>query len=249
MNLLEIFFEDIEAAAIIGEGAERRPLAGFYSVKGLIDMLQQLFVLQVPGSANKDILSAISIFQIGQKMITGNIPYRVPGAENGMPERMVFPESLAEQFVDLIVRRVIHHMNFLEDDTPFLLYFVRIQNGVKDDVGEEIDRQRESSGQHFGIIAAELATGECIEHPADRIDLLGDFLRISASGPLEEHVLNKVGNAALGEILMARTVFHPEAEGDGMGRGNFLRYNANTIFKDRFINHSSALFTLHSGRV
>jgi hypothetical protein len=207
-------------------------------------MLHQPFVLQISGSADKDVFSTISIFQKGQKMVTGNTSHRVLCPENGVTERMAFPESLAEQFMDLVIRRVIHHMNFLEDDTPFFLNLVRIKYGVKDDVGEEIDCQRKTFCQYLGIIAAELATGECVQHPSDRIDLLCDSLGISAFGSLEEHVLYEVGYAALGEILMARTVFHPEAEGGGMGRGNFLRYNANSVLKGRFINQSSALSPL-----
>ena len=67
---------------------------------------------------------------------------RVARAENRPAERVILPETLREDLVDQIVGRVLHHLDFLDDDLLLPLHVVGIERRVEDDVGEDVEGER-----------------------------------------------------------------------------------------------------------
>ena len=87
---------------------------------------------------------------------------------------MVLPEALREQLVDEIVGRVLDHLDLFEDDLLLALDVVRAECRIPDDVGEDVDGQRQMLVEHLDVVAGVFLRGERVELAADRIDLLRD---------------------------------------------------------------------------
>ncbi len=129
--------------------------------------------------------------QIGVERLHG-----LASAENRPAERMVLPESLREQLVDEIVRRVLDHLDLFDDDLLFALDIVDAERRIADDVGEDVDREREMLVEDLDVVARVFLGGERVELSADRIDRLRDVFGRPARRSLEEHVLDEVRDAA-----------------------------------------------------
>ena len=69
--------------------------------------------------------------------------------------------------------------------------------GLHDDVGQDVDRERQVLVEHLDVVAGVFLRGERVELAADRVDRLRDVLRRPRRRALEEHVLDEVRDAAL----------------------------------------------------
>ena len=127
---------------------------------------------------------------------------------------MVFPEALREQLVDEIVGRVLDHLDLFEDDLLLALDVVGAERRVADDVGEDVDRQRQMLVEHLDVVAGVFLRGERVELAADRVDRLRDVLGGARRGALEEHVLDEVRDAAALGGFVARAARQPDADAD-----------------------------------
>ena len=85
---------------------------------------------------------------------------------------------------------------------------------MEDDVGEDVERQRQVLVEDLDVVAGVFLGGESVELAADRIDGLGDVLGAAAGGALEQHVLHEVGDAALLGRLVPRSPGQPDADAD-----------------------------------
>ena len=85
--------------------------------------------------------------------------------------------------------------------------------GTQEDVGEEIGGERQVLVEHRHVEAGVLLRGERVHLAAHRVDGPGDLLGRPGLGPLEDQVLDEVGDAALGDGLVAAAGVHPDADG------------------------------------
>ncbi len=85
---------------------------------------------------------------------------------------------------------------------------------IGDQVGEDLDRQRQMLVEHLQVIAGVFLRREGVDLSADRIDLLGDLLGVARRRALEEHVLDEVRDAGGFRGLVTRTARQPDADGD-----------------------------------
>jgi hypothetical protein len=69
------------------------------------------------------------------------------------------------------------------------------EDRVEHQVGQHIQRNGHVLGQRLDVEADGLLAGEGVQVAADRVHLAGNVLRGAGTGALEEHVLDKVGDA------------------------------------------------------
>ena len=86
--------------------------------------------------------------------------------------------------------------------------------GLQDDVGEDVERERQVLVEHLDVVAGVFLGGEGVELAADRVDRLRDVLGRAGRGALEEHVLDEMRDAALLGGLVARAARQPDADAD-----------------------------------
>ena len=86
--------------------------------------------------------------------------------------------------------------------------------GLQDDVGEDVEGERQVLVEHLDVVARVFLRGEGVELAADRVDGLRDVLGRPRRGALEEHVLDEVGDAAALGCFVARAARQPDADAD-----------------------------------
>ena len=122
------------------------------------------------------------------------------------------PELLREHLVDEIVRRVLDHLDFFEDDALLRVDLRRRERRTHHHVAQQVDRERHVLVEHLDVVARVFLGRERVELAANRVDRLRDDLRRARVGALEQHVLDEVRDAALGIRLVARAAREPHAD-------------------------------------
>ncbi len=149
-----------------------------------------------------------------------------------MAERVVFPESLGEDFVDEIVGVVLVHLDLFEDDAALAGDFIAGEDGVEHEVGEHIEGGGHMLVEHLDVEADGFLAGEGVEVAADGVHFAGDVLRGARFGALEDHVLDEVGDAVDFGQLVARAGPNPDAHGDGADVVHFFGQNRKPVGQD-----------------
>lgn len=147
---------------------------------------------------------------------------------------MPFPEVLLEDVVDVLVRRVLHHADLLEDDGLFLVNLVAVEQGVVEDVREQIHGEREVVVGHLDVECRQLLAREGVHHAPDGVDVGGDVEGRAPGRPLEEHVLDEVGRPVDPLVLVARAAADPCADRGGADVADLLRDDPDPVRKDCF---------------
>ena len=127
---------------------------------------------------------------------------------------MVLPEALREELVDQIVGGVLDHLDLFDDDLLLALDVVGRERRVEHDVRQDVDGERQVLVEHLDVVARVLLGRKRVELPADRVDGLRDVLGAARLGALEEHVLDKVRDAAALGGLVAGPARQPDADAD-----------------------------------
>jgi hypothetical protein len=170
-------------------------------------------VLKVAGHGDHDLPGAVILFYIGQDVLVRQRLDRLPGPQDGAAKGMIGPDRVDEELMDIVVRRVLHALDFLQDDLAFLLQLRRIEPGAEEDVRQEINGLRQVFVEHFDVVRGRLLGGESVHLAAERIHLDGDVL----GGPLlrsfEEQMLDKMRNAPQLLRFVAGAHLDPYADG------------------------------------
>ena len=126
---------------------------------------------------------------------------------------MLGPELGRVQLEDQVVGRVLDPVDLLEDDVALGLEIALAQQRTADEVGEDLDRERQVRVEHVGLIAGVVAAGEGVEAAAPDLELQRELLGGAALGALEHHVLEQMGDAHLLAALVGAGRAHLEAGG------------------------------------
>ena len=135
---------------------------------------------------------------------------------------MLRPEAARENVVKLIFGIVQVHLDFFEDDLAFFFYVFGIEFGAKNEIGDDVKRDRQMLVENFGVEADLFLRGERVEHAADGIHFAGDGFGGAALGAFEDHVLHEMGQAVFFRDFAARAVADPDADRDGADVGHRL---------------------------
>jgi hypothetical protein len=115
-----------------------------------------------------------------------------------------------------IVGRVFGCPDLLHDHVLLALEFVRIECGVRENVGQHVERERHIGFQHACVVGGGLKARRGVDVAAHRLDLLGDLARATALGALERHVLQEMRDAVLVGLLVAAAGADPHAKRRGL---------------------------------
>jgi len=184
--------------------------------------LYELLMLQMTGGGNDHVAGSKTLLVEIQHRITLELLDCIFRPQDGLAQRMVFPEILGEDFVDEVVGIILIHFYFFEDDAALARDIAAIEDGMKDEIAEDIHGERKVLIEDFDIEADTFLRRESIHIAADRIDLAGDGLGGAGLGTLEHHVLDEVGDAIPFRIFVARTGLQPDANRDGTNVGHLL---------------------------
>ena len=199
---------DVRRSAVLLEAGRR------HRSERLLERFAQLRVLEVAGGGNDDVLGRIGAAEmIAQPLLRERLDALLR-AEDRPPERMPFPERLRENLVHEIVGRVLDHLDFFEDDFLLALDVDVVERGAQDDVGQDVDGDRQVLVEHLHVVARVFLGGERVELAANRIDRLRDVFGRARGRALEQHVLDEVRDAALFVRLVARAARQPHTEAD-----------------------------------
>ena len=135
---------------------------------------------------------------------------------------MVFPEALREQLVHEVVGRVLDHLDLFEHDLLLALDIAGTERRIQHDVRQHVHRQRQVFVEHLDVVAGVFLRGERIELPADRINRLRDVLGGPRRRPLEQHMLDEVGDAAALGRFVPRAARQPDTDADRPDFGHLL---------------------------
>src|ERR1700730_4162887 len=137
----------------------------------LLDEFDKVLVVEVTGSTDNEIARREVVpIEAGHD---GPLEffYGVARAQDGQTESMVLPETLGENLVDKIVRIILIHFYFFEDDAALARDIAAIEDGMKDKIAEDIHGERKVLIEDFDIEADAFFRRESIHVAADRIDL------------------------------------------------------------------------------
>ena len=132
---------------------------------------------------------------------------------------MIFQEILGKDFVDEIVGIIFVHLDLFEDHAAFAGNVGGIKIRVQNQVAENVERGGNVLVEHFDVEADAFLGGEGVHVAADGVDLAGDFFGGAVLGPLENHVLDEMGDAVPFGVFVARTGLQPDSDG---GRADML---------------------------
>jgi hypothetical protein len=116
--------------------------------------------------------------------------------------------------MDQIVGGILDHLDLFNDNFLLALDVVRRERRVEDDVGKDVERQRQMLVEDLDVVARVFLRGKSVELSADRVDRLGDVFRTPGRRALEQHVLHEVSDTALLGRFVARSAGQPDADAD-----------------------------------
>ena len=163
---------------------------------------------------------------------------RLQPSQDRKAQGMAGPERFVEHVVDVLIGRILDHVDLLDDHLAFFFQLSGRESGIQVEIEEQVQGDGEVLGQDFGIKARELLAGEGVEDPPHGVDLLGDLAGGPAFRPLEEHVLDKVSDPVLFPILIPRARVNPDSHGDGMNAGDLFGDDLNPVFQCGFDDHN-----------
>ena len=116
-------------------------------------------------------------------------------AQHRPAHRLVGIGAFLEIIEDDVVGRVVGLADLLQDHRALALELLRIEGRVLQNIGEDVEGERQILLEHLGVICRAFARGVGVEVAADGLDLFGDRARAAPLGAFERHMLEKMRGA------------------------------------------------------
>src|ERR1700688_3027619 len=201
----------------------------FYVLEMFGNEIDKFFVIEVAGGADDKISGGEVVAVETRDHGTVEFLDRFPGSQNRQAKRVIFPETLGEDFVDQIVGIVLIHFYFFEDDAALARDIASIEYRMEDEIGENIHRDRQMLIENFDVEADAFLGRERIHVAPDRVDLAGDGFGRTGLGAFKDHVLDEMRDAIPFGVFVARAGLEPDADRDGAKVGHLLSDDGEAI--------------------
>ena len=204
----------------------------WHGAESLLHQLADAIVFEIADGGHDQVRRGVRVAKIIAEEVDVERFDRFTRAENRPPQRVVFPEALREELVDEVVGRVLDHLDLFDDDFLLALDVLGAERRVADDIGEDVDRERQMLVEDFDVVARVLLGGERVELPADGVNRLGNILGRAAGGALEQHVLDEMRDAPALSRLVAGAPGEPYADADRADLRHLLGEKAKPVIEN-----------------
>ena len=190
----------------------RERFSRWSAVDQLAHLGHDLFMGDIPCNGHNRVARGILLEVVVDELLARDSANGLARAADVAPHGLVRPQRLVDEQVGECVGVVVGHRELFEDDPPLTLDLLRREQRMTVHVGQHVERDVEVVARDLGVVDRRLAVGACVEHPADGLDGARNQLRLGALlTAFEEHVLQEVGRARYGVILVARPRAHEDA--------------------------------------
>ena len=159
----------------------------------------------------------------------GHFVQRCLSAQNGAAQRRTVEHRGRELFTDQVGGIVGVHTDLLQNDAPLTLHVGLGKGAVKEHIAEDAQRFAEMGVQTAAVETGEFLGGKGVDLAANGVHALCQLSGGAGRGALEEHMLDEMGRAALGGLLLPGTGGDPDAQCGRAHPGHPLRGNAHPI--------------------
>ena len=227
----------------LGLGAVEAVLHRLHVPEMFGHQVHELLVLQMTGGGNDHVAGRKTLLVEIQHRIALELLDRVFGPEDGLAQRMVFPEILGKDFVDQVVGIVLVHLDFFEDHAALAADVGGVEDRVQHQVAENVHGDGQMLVQHLDVEADAFLGGEGVHVAADGVDLARNFLGAAVLRALEDHVLDEVRDAVPLQIFVAGAGLDPDSDRGGANVLHLLGNKDQPVGQDLatdvadFLNH------------
>ena len=196
VDLLERLADDIHAGLEHGRGRRAIGCASIEALEARVEELHDAIVGDVARDRDDDPARHVLLGEVAERRLAIVPGDRLTAAQDRAAQGVPGPDLPCEQIVDDVVGRVLDHLDLLQDDRFLALQLVGVEERVQEDVGQEIDGERQVLVEDLDVEAGMLLGGEGVHLAADRVHGASDRLGAARGGPLEYEVLDQVGHPA-----------------------------------------------------
>ena len=161
----------------------------------------------------------VELVLISSQVLRGQRIQALAGAEDGLFQRIALEKCGGQLLHAQVVGSVLALAQLLEHHFPLLFELGGVKSGVEIHVGEHVQALRRVHVAGKGVIACAALGGVGVDLRAQRVDVVCDVERRAGLRPLEEHVLDEVGDAGALRRFIDRSRPHEHACGDRPHRG------------------------------
>ena len=126
-------------------------------------------------------------------------------------------------------RHVLRALPLLHHDLELARELGRVERGVAERVGEDVEAGREVSPGEHEMVDGVVGGGERVDVAARRLDLGGDLSDAACGRALEEHVLVHVRDAGFRILLVGGADLHPRLQRDDRREMIFTNDDMETV--------------------
>src|SRR5213592_821351 len=135
--------------------------------KGFAEEVHDRVVGDVASDRDHDAWRHVLRAEVGEHRRAIVAVHRLARTEDRTPERVALPELGGEEVVDQVVGCVLHHLDLLEHDRLFALELLGVEDRVEEDIGQEVDRERQMLVEHLDVEARVFLGGEGVHLATD----------------------------------------------------------------------------------
>ena len=161
----------------------------------LLEQAHEAVVLQVARGGDHDVAGRVHRPVVRRDRPLRDVRDHLARADDGTTERVRAEHRLREEVVHELLRGVLVHRDLLEDHLALGVDVVEAR--AEDHVAHHVDGRDEVLVGHAGVDDRVLARRRSVQLAAERVEGLGDLLRVEAVGALEQEVLDEVREARL----------------------------------------------------
>jgi hypothetical protein len=169
---LVVALQDLAAAEAGGLGCLAR--VGGQVAEGGLRQLDEALVLHLAGGGDDQPGGAVVAAHVVEEGRARHRGHDLLRAQDRAAERLVGVGRLLEEVAHEVVGRVADLPDLLQDDLALLLQLALVEGRALEDVGDQVEAERQVGGQDAGVVGGVLAGGVGVERAADGLDLLGD---------------------------------------------------------------------------